>query len=55
MSNKFNEPWTTRERIELLLNVLQGQHPDMTTFLVRIIQEQRLTPQWGAIALPEGT
>lgn len=55
MSFKFNEQWTPRERIELLVNVLQGQHPDLVGFLVHIVQEQRLVPQWTNIALPQGT
>lgn len=55
MSYKFNEQWTHRERIELLLNVLQGHHQDLVPFLARIIQESRLAPQWNTIALPEGT
>lgn len=54
MSNKFNEPWTHRERIELLVNVLQGTHQDLVPYLVHIIQDSRLVPQWTDIALPEG-
>jgi hypothetical protein len=54
MSNKFNEPWTHRERIELLVNILQGQHQDLVPYLVHIIQESRQAPQWANIALPEG-
>lgn len=54
MSLKFNESWTQRESVELLVNVLQGQHPDLVSFLVHSIQESRLTPQWTNIALPEG-
>ena len=55
MSSKFNEQWTHRERIELLVNVLQGQHQDLVPFLARAIQESQLAPQWDSIALPEGT
>ncbi|KPI43224.1 uncharacterized protein AB675_7129 [Cyphellophora attinorum] len=53
MSNKFNEPWTHNEKIQLLLNILQGQHPDVVGYLVHHIQERGL-PQWQDIALPAG-
>lgn len=55
MSNKGNELWTSRERVELLVNVLQSHHPDFVSYLAHLVQENRIVqPQWMEIALPEG-
>jgi hypothetical protein len=55
MSNKFGEPWTTREKVELLVNVLHTSHHDIVAYLVHLVQENRLVqPQWENVALPEG-
>ena len=55
MSNKANELWTSRERVELLVNVLQSHHQDLVPYLVHLVQENRLVqPPWADIALPEG-
>lgn len=55
MSNKYNEPWSNRERTELLVNVLQGQPQDLIAYLINVIHENRIAPQWQETALPEGT
>ena len=55
MSKKGNELWTSRERVELLVNVLQSHHQDLVPYLAHLVQENRiLQPQWMDIALPEG-
>lgn len=54
MSNKFNDPWSSRERIELLVNILQGQPQDLVSYLTHVIHENRITPRWPETALPNG-
>jgi hypothetical protein len=55
MSNRGNEYWTSREKIDLLLNVLQSQQQDLIPYLVHLVQENRIAqPQWLDIPLPEG-
>ncbi|ETN43619.1 uncharacterized protein HMPREF1541_02778 [Cyphellophora europaea CBS 101466] len=56
MSNKGHELWTNREKVDLLVNVLQSHHgPDLVPYLVHLVQENRIVqPQWIDIPLPEG-
>jgi hypothetical protein len=55
MSNKGNEYWTNREKVELLVNVLQSGQQDFIPYLVHLVQENRLAqPQWLDVPLPEG-
>ena len=55
MSNRGSEYWTSREKTELLLNVLESQRQDLVPLLVHLVQENRIAqPQWMDIALPAG-
>ncbi|RMZ85197.1 hypothetical protein DV738_g425, partial [Chaetothyriales sp. CBS 135597] len=57
MSNKFSEPWSLQEKIELLINILQVQHQhlhrDFVGFLAQSVRQNQLLP-WNEVPLPSG-
>ncbi|RMZ92338.1 hypothetical protein DV736_g423, partial [Chaetothyriales sp. CBS 134916] len=57
MSNKFNEPWSLQEKIELLVNILQVQHQHLhRDFVGFLAQTVRQNPgfSWNEVPLPSG-
>ncbi|KIX01661.1 uncharacterized protein Z518_09387 [Rhinocladiella mackenziei CBS 650.93] len=54
MSNLFDAPWTTSEKIALLTNIIQGAVQDVPSYLVQGMVDSNIQPRWSDIALPEG-
>ncbi|RMZ74769.1 hypothetical protein DV737_g5756, partial [Chaetothyriales sp. CBS 132003] len=57
MSNKFNEPWSLQEKIELLVSILHVQHQylqrDFVAFLAQTVR-QNPAFSWNEVPLPSG-